>query len=540
MRATDAPLPSRRSAALSSEQPSRPRQVPQASARPRRWAHGLLGLLCIGLASWALACGGAGGGSLADTGGVSGTGISQGSISAFGSIFVNGVEWDLGDATIRIDGTPASENDLRLGMVVRVEGDFGDDGLTGSALSVDFDAEIKGPIATDPVLTPGLLTQKTFEVLGQTIRVDEGTTIFDDGASFAGLARDQVVEVSGFVDDTGTLRATRVELEGEFPTDDDVELRGTVSTLMTDPDGTGSFNLGPIMVHFDGTTSFSDVTPQTLANGDFVEVEGFIRQGTEEEVDAVEIELEQKGFGDDDLEQAELEGIVTNFVGLADFRVAGIPVDASNAILDPATATIANGDLVEVEGRLESGVLIASRVELEDDDDDDDDDDEAESVQIEAAVSSLDGTTRSLTILGIRVEADGDTLLEDDRDEEPNFRFEDILPGDWLQIEGLRTGPATVVASSIERDDDGDDVRLEGPVTSLDGATSSVEVVDRLVPIVPGTTVYFDDQGVEWTEAEFFRSPGLLMPTDRLSVIDFEALDPGLLGEADEVAISND
>jgi len=535
MRATDSPLPSERSAALGFEQAARLMQVQQASARPRRWTHGLLGLLCAGLACWALACGGAGGGSLADTGGVSGTGISQGSISAFGSIFVNGVEWDLGEATIRIDDEPASESDLRLGMVVRVEGDFGDDGLTGSALSVDFDAEIKGPIASDPVQTPGVPTQKTFEVLGQTIRVDEGTTIFDDGASFAGLAQDQVVEVSGFVDDTGTLRATRVELEGEFPTDDDVELRGTVSNLTTNPDDTGSFDLGPITVRFDGTTSFSDLTPQTLANGDFVEVEGVLRS-TGDEVDAVEIELEQEDFGDDDLEQAELEGIVTNFVSLADFRVAGIPIDASSAILDPATATIADGDRVEVEGRLESGVLIASRVELEDDDDDDDFDDDPESVQIEAAVSEVDAAARALTILDIRVEADGDTLLEDDRDEEPNFRFEDIQPGDWLQIQGLRTGPATVVASSIERDDDGEDVRLEGPVTSFDPAPPSVEVVDQPVPIFSGTS-YFDDLGVGRTEEEFF---GLLLSTDRLSVIDFDAADPGLLGEADEVAISND
>jgi len=506
--------------------------------RSRRSASGLLRLLCVGLSCWALACGGAGGGSLADTGGVSGTGISQGSISAFGSIFVNGVEWDLGGATIRIDDALVSESDLRLGMVVRVEGDFGDDGLTGSALSVDFDAEIEGPIATDPVPTPGVPTQKTFEVLGRMIQVDQNTTVFDDGASFEGLVRDQVVEVSGFVDDTGTIRATRVELEGEFPTANEVELRGSVENLVVEPDGSGLFELGPITVRFDSATDFSDVTPQTLANGDSVEVEGTLRV-TGDELDAVEIELEGDGFGDDDFEQAELEGIVTDFVSLADFRVAGIRTDASNAVLDPPGAMIANGSLVEVDGVFESGVLIASEVEIEDDEDDDDDDDDPQSVQIEAAVSSLDAAARVLTILGIRVEADGDTLLEDDRDELPNFRFEDLQAGDWLEIEGLRTGPATIVARSIERDDDGADVRLEGPVTSLDGAASLAEVVDQLVPIF-ADTLYLDDQGDPRTEEEFFRNPGVLMPTDRLSVIDVEAVDPRLLEAADEVAISND
>ncbi len=539
MRATDSPLPSERRTTIRCEKTSRLVPVSQASACSGLRTNGLLGLLCIGLAAWALACGGAGGGSLADTGGVSGTGISQGSISAFGSIFVNGVEWDLDGATIRIDDAPVSESDLRLGMVVRVEGDFGDDGLTGSALSVDFDAEIRGPIATDPVPTPGVPTQKTFEVLGRTIRVDQNTTVFDDGASFEGLVRDQVVEVSGFVDDTGTIRATRVELEGEFPSADEVELRGSVENLTTNPDGSGLFDLGPITVRFDSETDFSDVTPQTLANGDFVEVEGTLR-ASGDELDADEIELDDDGFGDDDFEQAELEGIVTDFVSLADFRVAGVRTDASSAILDPPGAMIANGSLVEVDGRFENGVLIASEVEIEDDDDDDDgDDDDPQSVQIEAAVSSLDAAARALTILGIRVEADGDTLLEDDLDDESNFRFEDIAPGDWLQIEGLQTSPGVVLASSIERDDVGDDVRLEGPVTSLNRVASIVEVVGQLVPIFSGT-LYLDDQGDLRTEEEFFRNPGVLMSTDRVRVTDFGAADPEQIGEADETAISND
>jgi hypothetical protein len=76
-------------------------------------------------------------------------------------------------------------------------------------------------------------------------------------------------------------------------------------------------------------------------------------------------------------------------------RAAGIPLDASNAILDPTTTTIANGSLVEVEGRLERGVLTASRVELEDDDDDDD----PQSVQIEGPVTSLDRATSSVEVV---------------------------------------------------------------------------------------------------------------------------------------------
>ena len=77
------------------------------------------------------ACSGGGGG-LADSGGMSGTGISQGAVTSFGSVFVNGVEWDLTSSTIEIDGVDdPSESDLRLGMVVRINGEPIGDGKPG-------------------------------------------------------------------------------------------------------------------------------------------------------------------------------------------------------------------------------------------------------------------------------------------------------------------------------------------------------------------------------------------------------------------------
>ena len=65
-----------------------------------RFATALAAALCL------LSCDGGGGegGSFADSGGISGTGLSEGAIDSFGSIFVNDVEWDLARATIEIDG----------------------------------------------------------------------------------------------------------------------------------------------------------------------------------------------------------------------------------------------------------------------------------------------------------------------------------------------------------------------------------------------------------------------------------------------------
>ena len=213
------------------------------------------------LAGFGLSCSS----SSSDSGGMSGTGISQGSINSFGSIFVNGVEWDVSDARIELDGVVANESALRVGMVVRVEGDRSDDGLSGDAQSVEFDDSIEGPIQSDPVETvPGL--EKTFSVLGTTIVMRVDQTSFDDGASFAGLVMDDVVEVSGFVDAAGAVHATRIERKGAFPVDDEVELRGNVANLVKNMDGSGIFDLGTITVRYDATTSFDDVT-RTISRG---------------------------------------------------------------------------------------------------------------------------------------------------------------------------------------------------------------------------------------------------------------------------------
>jgi len=492
-----------------------------------------LGLLTtVLLTASALGCG-ADGGSFA-SGGMSGSGISEGSISAFGSIFVNGVEWEVDDASIDIEGVAGGESDLRLGMVVRVEGNLAEDGLTGNATSVHFDDALEGPIAEDPTPANAEGTRKEFSVLDTRVVVDVDDTVFDDGASFDGLARDQVVEVSGFIDETGAVRATRVELQGEFPTLDDVELRGRVSGLSQDMSDGGIFDLGGITVHYTAATDFEDGTRDDLAEGVLVEVEGRLRISGDE-IDAAEIELEEEGLGDGDADDVELEGFVTGYLSDAFFLVSGVQVDASGASFDPTSLALANGVQVEVEGRLQAGILIADRVEAEGDDDPDEDEPR---VKIKAAVSAVASSPNRLTLLGVELGIDADTELEDERDELPNFRFSDIAVGDWMEIEAVATGVAAARALSVHRKEPDDDVVLQGPVTALDTLTPTLEVLDQPIPL-DGATSYFDVLDAPRSEEEFFRNPGDVMLGDTVKVSDESAADAAVLSEADEVEIED-
>ena len=85
-----------------------------------------------------VSCGGGGG-----SAGIGGTGItSGGTITGFGSIFVNGVEYDTDAASVSGDGNLMNVADLKLGMVVTVRGKLNSGSTTGTAESIVVDIEL--------------------------------------------------------------------------------------------------------------------------------------------------------------------------------------------------------------------------------------------------------------------------------------------------------------------------------------------------------------------------------------------------------------
>ena len=483
-------------------------------------------LAALALVTLAASCG-TEGSQTADNGGIGGTGISQGTITAFGSIFVNGVEWELDRADIELDGAVASETDLRIGMRVRVIGDFSGDGRTGSAASVRFDDSVEGPIAGLPVLTSPGGSEKSFTILGQTILVDEFDTVFADGAAFASLAMDQILEVSGFGDGPTTIRASRVSLRGVFPGIRAVNLSGSVLNLLKNPDGSGIFEISGITIRYLATTSLEGLDRDSLDNGVFVDVAGDLRaSGTE--LDADEIEREDESFGVADLEDIEVEGVVSSFVSLGDFELDGSPVDASSATLDPPGLVVADGAFIEVEGRLESGVIVAIVLKSEEAEEDE--------IEIRASITAINVAAREVTILGVTVFADGETEIQDERDGDENFLFGEIVIGDWLKIEGFEDGTARVRAKQIVRNSVEANVVLRGPVTELDRPMLTFSVLDQMIPSGPGTA-FFDDMGQPRTEEEFLRTPGDVNLDDVVVVTDENALNPEVLDEADRVVL---
>jgi hypothetical protein len=310
--------------------------------------HGFLFAAAVSFLA-AVACGGGSG-----SGG--GTGLSEGPIEAFGSIWVNGVEWETRGAVITSDGTRIDESDLELGMFCRVRGDR-DDGPSGHAHEVEIDDELKGPIESVTDVSPD---EKRLVVLSYEVTVRRGSTVFK-GTDFDSLDVDDVVEVHGYVDGNGDILATFVEFEELVSYGSSkVKLSGSVSGLSGD-----SFRIRDVDVTFDPNGADTRLELDgPLADGRLVEVKGIIEAPRE----VFATKIEDADEHDDDRDEVEVKGFVQDFNGIDDFVVGRFHVNAASARIEGGAGAIQNGVLVEVEGSLRDGTLVAREVDLEDGD----------------------------------------------------------------------------------------------------------------------------------------------------------------------------
>ena len=98
-----------------------------------------------------VACGGGGdtalsginGGGIA---GINGGGIAVGPVTGFGSVFVNGIEFSTTGSTITVEGSSASESQLKIGQVVEVRGTIKSSAGTGTATSIAANNQYVSPV----------------------------------------------------------------------------------------------------------------------------------------------------------------------------------------------------------------------------------------------------------------------------------------------------------------------------------------------------------------------------------------------------------
>jgi hypothetical protein len=383
-----------------------------------------LWLMVAGVGAWVSACGG---------GGMEGTGsfgYTAGPVAGFGSIIVNDVRFDESGARIENeDGSALSRDALRLGMGVEV-----DSGAitvsTGGSNAVA--SRVRRVTALVGIVGARDAAAGTLTVFGQPVRTNAGT-VFDDAlpSGLASVVIGSVVVVDGLLDaGTGVTTATRL---APGSASEDFRIRGVVSGLDT---AALKFLIGSQTFSYTSASA-----PAGLANG------AIVRLRVQPEPDSlgywdVVSSSEAVRVPDDDTE-TEVEGRVSAFTSSSRFEVDGLPVDASAARFEPSAAAVVAGVRVEVEGTMQSGVLVATRVKVEDEDGGSGGGG-GDEIEVSGAITSVDSTNRRFVVRNTTIVYDDDTRFDGGSEA-------DLLVGREVEVRGaLDAGQTAVRAERIE------------------------------------------------------------------------------------------
>ena len=328
---------------LTTQEPAMTRNDLSTAGLTRRQT--LLAVLSVtGLSATGLsACGGGVGGG--------GTGsFSLGPITGFGSIIVNGIRYDDSSANISSEDNPFRREDLRLGMVVAVLGTPAVGGRS-SASRIVLGGELLGPIASKGV--------DSLVVFGQTVNIN-ASTVFAGVAGLGALNANDVVEVHGKPDpDTNSILASYVEKKVGVVNEYRIQGRVTAHDA-----NAKTFSLDTLQLNYLNTDSKEvRITPTV---GTWVRV----RLGTTDVSGVYPVKRIRKPEDAFNAFNGEVEfkGTVTAFTSFTSFSVNDVPVSVSgvtNSTYPEGTGRIEAGAYVEVKGSLVGGMLVATRVKLE-------------------------------------------------------------------------------------------------------------------------------------------------------------------------------
>jgi hypothetical protein len=432
---------------------------------------GCLVLLAF-LASLSLAsCGGSGPDPSAG-GGIGGTGyISSGTITGFGSIVVNGVEFDTGNALVIIGGQPAGSGNqavlgnLDLGQTVVIEGTVNETVSSGSASRVMFTPNVKGPVAEIISIDP---TIKKVIVLSQTIIIDESTVLRN--TTMEDLDVNNFVEVSGLMDATGEIRATYVKKKADsFVPLSEVEVKGFVR----DPDSTAKiFKLSDLVVYY-GQADIGRLASGTPAANQLVHVRGVVGPGGRLEATEVEPADESRMAS---AEWLDLESFITEFISSSDFRMGLVKVqtDGNTRFVGGQKDDLELGAKIRVRGRMVNGILVAQQVFF------------LEQVQLESRISSKDSANRVLLLSGLETITVTVTSLTKIVGGAKDF--EDIQVGDHLKVRGHERVDGSVLATRLQvipSPADPDSAVLQGLVEAISKPTLVILGVTVDTSLIP-------------------------------------------------------
>lgn len=368
-----------------------------------------------------------------------------GVITGFGSIYINGVEYETYSASIKNDGVYSQETSLGVGDVCVLQGSVNADGTTGTATAVSCSDELEGYVLDVSGL--GIDGTGSINVMGQDVTISADTVFESDSlASINDLVANDIVEVSGFADGTGNVVATRIETKNAA---EDVEVKGLVATL--DPVAK-TFNIGSLTVDYNSASEI----PANLDNGLYVEVKTNQVLAAGPTMIASKVEIEDDGDMDIDGDygdEIEVQGMVSD-VSLTSFRFNGSLVEFASLEIDDDfdITTLFDGMIITVEGYIDAnGNFVVEEIE----------EDHMSELETMGMVEAKTETTVTINtgVESITFLINNDTRMIDSQDEDDilplhYFSLADVYIGDYVEVEYyVDDASGANIATELERED---------------------------------------------------------------------------------------
>jgi hypothetical protein len=447
-----------------------------------------------------IACSGSGGGGgdLMAGGGIGGTGITVGAISGFGSVIVNDVDYNTKDAKVIVNGNSKGSGDsvvrrdLAIGMVVRVEAKYNPEGKA-EAERIVFTSNLLGPVQS---ITPIDSVVKILSILGQTVIVDNQAPFYN--TTFRDIAVNDVVEVSGWSDADGQIRATYVrKATGSSDSGTEQVVKGNVTDSDEDQ---RSFHINQLVV------DMSEIGDPVPADGQLVIVNGILDENGILVASGLTIEDE---LDMDDAESLEIEGIVAQVSSATEFILdtTAVQIDAATLFIGLTPDDIIPGNRLLVKGSLTKGKLLADEVI------------DRDKIKIEGTVAEVIGNEITLTGLdGLVIKVSELTKISGEA-----RVLDQVKSGQNVKVLGYAASDDRVEATQIQvKDSKKDKVKLQGPVTDVKQPWLTVFNVQVDTSIIPDKEFKTKKLKGDTRRNEFW---------DQLEVGDTVSIDGDLKGD---------
>ncbi len=369
------------------------------------------------------------------SGGISGTGISVGPITGFGSVYVDGLKYDTTGTEFYRNGEfiTQGQDAFSLGEVISLTGEI--DSVTGErvATRIDFESAVIGTISSREEAG-----EVKYSVLGYDLEVDPLTLIY--GAdTLSHIPDGAVLDVSGAAANDRLLAST-IRVQDTLVTSPNTnggvaeevvatQFNGEVEQLDT---ANNTFNIRDVKISYAQST-FENVTALTLKNGDYVRVTS-LSSINSSEIIASKVELRDRTEGYEVGQSLGLQGLIEDVASAEYFTLDGIQM----RLLDDTTfiygsrTDIAADSLVKVDGTMNADrVLELKEVTVLRTPN-------STYSQLEGVISGLDYEEQTLTMFGVTFKVDDAVmLLGRSGVDYQTLSFENLLVGDVLRVVAL-------------------------------------------------------------------------------------------------------